>query len=844
MNAKPTGPHAPGLTLGDIYYILFRHKWKVLALSVVGFIAALALPRLSTKVYQSEAELLIRYVTEMQAPIHPGANDAAMKAPEDGSGSVLNTEIQILTSFDLAQEVAKNLGPEKILGKGGSDPYAAANAVHSGLSVDVPNKSDVIRIVFRSTDPTIIQPVLQEVIKTYLEKHQKIHNDLGEYSDFLTKQTDDLKNELKTIEESLRNAKTNGSIGDTVAEARQQSSAQISRIQQELYDADVELAEHQAVIAGLSQLAHPNGASTNTVGHTNLASTAAATTNDVPVPPEKLSAYHQVCDLLDRLHKKEQDLLVYYQPEYSLVRDVREQIVSTEKHKKQLETETPGLIAAKAATSVAADGSGNESSSALRQQLMAEASRVAALDARISTLTNELAEIKDRAALVDASEPKISELERNRGLAEDKLKYYLTQVDRARVDSELGPGKVSNITVIENPFPPFLDSAKVRKLARMLCLGGIAAGLALAFLMEMYVDRSIKRPIEVEARLGYPLLLTIPYRNGKAANTRLLKAPAKTALVIKSADRSVVVNGSTVTIGRAEDNTLVLTDGSISGHHCEVLVRDGEPVVKDLGSANGTFVNGQRVTETVLKSGQVLRVGQLELQVASEEVEKPQEVTTAAATWNPRHALRPFYDALRDRLITYFEVKGLTHKPKLVAVTSCGQGVGVTSTATGLAAALSETGEGNVLLVDMNEQNGGAAHYFHKGRLAFGLDDALQKDKRREALVKNNLYVVKEGTDDDNLAPLIPKRFTNLVPQLKASDYDYIIFDMPPVSQISVTPRLARFMDMMLIVVESEKTDRDVVQRAAEMLTEARGHVGIVLNKWKNYVPRRIQQEL
>jgi Mrp family chromosome partitioning ATPase len=90
----------------------------------------------------------------------------------------------------------------------------------------------------------------------------------------------------------------------------------------------------------------------------------------------------------------------------------------------------------------------------------------------------------------------------------------------------------------------------------------------------------------------------------------------------------------------------------------------------------------------------------------------------------------------------------------------------------------------------------------------------------------------------------MPKRFTNLVPKLKASDYDYVIFDMPAVSQISVTPRLARFMDMMLIVVESEKTDRDVVQRAAEMLTEARGHVGIVLNKWKNYVPHRIQQEL
>jgi Mrp family chromosome partitioning ATPase/uncharacterized protein involved in exopolysaccharide biosynthesis len=838
MNAKPTGPHAPGLTLGDIYYILFRHKWKILALSALGFIAALVVPRLSAKVYQSEAKLLIRYVSENQAPIHPGEPDA-VKSPDDG-GNILNTEIQILTSLDLAQEVATNLSPEKILGKnGGSDPYAAANVVHSGLSVDIPKQSDVICVIFRSTDHTIIQPVLNEVIKTYQEKHHDIHN--GEYSEFLTQQTYNLQEELKTDEDLLQKAKTNLNIIISVEDTRKGYSEELNRLQQRIIEAKTELAQREAMIAKISEQAHLKDPLTNAVTDGSPALAAMATTNDSAVAPEKRAAYQQVCDMLDRQRKKEQDYLLLYKPENALVQEVRQVIASEEKKKKQLEQETPGLANTK--TSSVPDDAGDNSQSAWQQRLSAENISVAALKATITALTNELARVENCVNQVDAKAPDIAQLERNRDLAESKYTYYRKRLDAQQIDTQLGPGKISNITVIENPFPPYLDTAKTRKLARMLCLAGIAAGLALAFLLEMYVDRSIKRPIEVEARLGYPLLLTIPYRNGNSQK-RLLKAPAKTALVIKSADKSVVVNGSKVTIGRAEDNTLILTDGSISGHHCEIFVRNGEPVVKDLGSANGTFIDGQRVTESTLKSGQLLRVGQMELQVASEEVEKPQEITTAPATWSPRHALRPFYDALRDRLITYFEVKGLTHKPKLVAVTSCGGGVGVTSTATGLAAALSETGEGNVLLVDMNEQNGGAAHYFHKGRLAFGLDDALQKDKREDALVKNKLYVVKEGTDDDSLAPLMPKRFTNLVPQLKASDYDYIIFDMPAVSQISVTPRLARFMDMMLIVVESEKTDRDVVQRAAEMLTEARGHVGIVLNKWKNYVPHKIQQEL
>jgi Mrp family chromosome partitioning ATPase len=63
-------------------------------------------------------------------------------------------------------------------------------------------------------------------------------------------------------------------------------------------------------------------------------------------------------------------------------------------------------------------------------------------------------------------------------------------------------------------------------------------------------------------------------------------------------------------------------------------------------------------------------------------------------------------------------------------------------------------------------------------------------------------------------------------------------------SQISVTPRLARYMDMVMVVVESEKSDRDVVQRAVNMLTETRANVGVVLNKRKQYVPKQLQPEL
>src|SRR5437868_6289967 len=72
------------------------------------------------------------------------------------------------------------------------------------------------------------------------------------------------------------------------------------------------------------------------------------------------------------------------------------------------------------------------------------------------------------------------------------------------------------------------------------------------------------------------------------------------------------------TIGRVEDNTFQIAEPSVSSHHCEVLLRGGDVVVRDLNSTNGTYVNGEKVTESVIKPGQVLRLGQIEMRLEPE----------------------------------------------------------------------------------------------------------------------------------------------------------------------------------------------------------------------------------
>lgn len=66
-------------------------------------------------------------------------------------------------------------------------------------------------------------------------------------------------------------------------------------------------------------------------------------------------------------------------------------------------------------------------------------------------------------------------------------------------------------------------------------------------------------------------------------------------------------------IGRANTNTIVLQNATVSRQHAKIKAEKNEFVLFDLGSANGTFVNDQRITDPVtLKDGDVVRFGELE----------------------------------------------------------------------------------------------------------------------------------------------------------------------------------------------------------------------------------------
>ncbi len=741
--AKDRDPQPSGMNVGDIYYVLFRHKWKILLCSAAGVLASVALLLLKPPCYKSEAKLLIRYVLDNKSA-SPVAKDSQITSPDARGENIINTEMEILRSFDLAAQAADRVGLERIVpkpGKGNQRDQAAA-LIEKNLITDVPKKANIITIAFQHPNAEIVQPVLTQLINSYRQRHGEIHQTAGLLDDFLLQQTDQMHSRLAQTEAELRKLKARAGI-ISLEDTKKAHTEQIAKTSAELFAAEAELEERKAAVKELEKL---------------LPAKSEAAAAEFGAALEKVNEYKGLCSRLDFYRTKEKEMLMHYTKENPSVKRIGDQIAETEKLKRKMEQESPKLASLESAAS---------GTNGLPADLGAETSRIKALEARMKVLSSQLERIRTEITGMDEAESAITELQRKKELEEANYRYYAASLEQARINGALGAEKISNINVVQSPSPPVRDYSPLIKLVAKLLAGGVFGGIGWAFLIELFLDQSIKRPIEVETKLRLPLFLSIP-------------------------DTSWNRRWWFPKFGR---------NGAL------------RPAAQIRGPT-------ARTTDTAVKNGKA-----------------------DVAPWDARHGLHTFYEALRDRLIAYFESKSMTHKPKLVAVASCAQGSGVTTIAAGLAAALSDTGDGNVLLVDMGLERG-AVHPFHKGRPGCPLPDVLENEKRAAALVQEHLYLTSVNEVTDKLPRVLPSRFTHLVPKMKASDYDYIIFDMPPISQTSVTARLAGFMDLVFLVVESEQTDREVVKRATSLLSESNANVIAILNKNRAYVPPWLHQEL
>ncbi|HEX3248498.1 MAG TPA: Wzz/FepE/Etk N-terminal domain-containing protein [Pyrinomonadaceae bacterium] len=640
-------PHHSGIHLSDLFFALFKRKWTIILCALMGISAAAAFYFFFPRTYASEAKLLVRYVLERSAV---DSIDNANARPQDATASndrVIGAEVQILTSWDLAMEVADAIGAKRL---GAASKEAAAGSIVSGLEATTSKGSNTISVSYKNRNPEFATLILQELLSRYFVKHLEVHRSAGAF-DFVTQQTDQVRARLSQTEDALKRLRDKAGIVSSLDGASDALSKEMADTQKQLNEAEADVAEQQA-----------------------------------------------------------------------LVKQIGEKKANSWTTRKSQSNKTPG----------------------------AEKASLAGKQAKVEALKARLADVQQRAKQLSELRPQIEELERKHDMDANNYKYFAASLEKARIDEALDPSKMPNISAVQRPSPPMLDTKTRNKIALAIAVGGVALGIALALLKGLILNRTVGRPLQLETQLHIPLMLSIPYfkssRNGQLA---------------------LPPNG-------APTNPKAL---AMKRHHSKL------------------------------------------------------------APWEPGHFIRPYCEAIRDRLGLYFELNHLTHKPKLVGVAGFSEDAGTSTLAAGLASSLSEANDGKVLLVDVN-LGPEEVHPFFKGKPAYPLNAALKRQEKITSAA-DNLYLATVGRPNPGGAAQIGlKKFFELMPNLKASDFDYIIFDMPPLDQTSPTWGMAAFMDKLLLVVEAEKNHRDLINRSYRNLVAARDNVAVVVNKTRSYIPR------
>src|SRR6266850_2050469 len=250
-NTATSDAASTGMNADDVLFTLFRHKWLIVAFICLGAAGACMVRVMRPPLFVSQAKLNVPYIKESAPTAGPAGADA-FRQTSSGAQSVINTEVEILRSLDVASNAAVKVGPAKILAKrgGGDDLMSAAGAVCSGTEVELPQHTTILTVAFRHPDPSIVQPVLNALIEMYMQKSVVVHEKTEILDEYYRQRKQDLQKQLETTQETLRGLKLRAGGTLVVDDSKHSLQTQIDKLSNQLQDAERELAERRAVMGG------------------------------------------------------------------------------------------------------------------------------------------------------------------------------------------------------------------------------------------------------------------------------------------------------------------------------------------------------------------------------------------------------------------------------------------------------------------------------------------------------------------------------------------------------------------------------------------------------------------
>ena len=288
------------LSIQDILFVLFKHKGKILLCAAIGLVAAATVYLLSPPLYESQAKLLVRYVVDRSAVDPEAAGNSAKIA------DAINSEVQIITSWDLALQVAEAIGVQRLL-PDADHPVTKAEAAYSiRLAVEATpagKASNVIMVSYKNHDPKLATLILDELIGRYFVKHLEVHRS-AEAFNFVTQQSDQVRARLNQTEDALKQLKGEARI-TSLTETTTNLSTELAKTREALKTAETERAQQLAVVQEMEKSFAGQNKKSQDAGLKSQDAASVANT-------EAVQQYHTIVARLANLRQTDLELVSRY----------------------------------------------------------------------------------------------------------------------------------------------------------------------------------------------------------------------------------------------------------------------------------------------------------------------------------------------------------------------------------------------------------------------------------------------------------------------------------------------------------------------------------------------------
>jgi uncharacterized protein involved in exopolysaccharide biosynthesis len=506
---EPEDPPEPESPAREIVAILARGKWIVLVvfLGVTGLATWATLSE--APLFEAESSLMVRIGREYIYRPEVGRTETT-RTPS--LAEMVNSEVEILSSRDLAEQVVRELGHEKLypeLAELVSDPRVAAEMAvlrfRKAASIRPVLESSVIKVGFEHEVPQLAADAVNLLVERFKDKHVEVFGE--ERAGRLESQLEGRVEQLAAAEGALAEFKRANGVFDLAAQ-RNLLLARRERLEQALQTTESELAGLRLRAGPESQEELPEVPELPPHLRPEMKDELLRQRYELELslrgfePPVSDRLAEQAAIRLLDLELEERNLLRDYSPTNRKVQSVREEIQRVRTFLEQAESRAGGFDEARREEQLARSQEISTEIAHLTSEielLVREEELQLRLEARrsIQVLENQRDDNKTRLASVEAEirrldqfETPLRKLQRELDMAEAAAQTYREQVDEARITDELDREKRINVRVIEKAAAPVAPIGLPRDLKLLVgAMVGLVAGIGAAVLLDLFRAR-------------------------------------------------------------------------------------------------------------------------------------------------------------------------------------------------------------------------------------------------------------------------------------------------------------------------------------------------------------------